>query len=70
MLESVLESLMNVNKCHNEARSVPLFVFNDDLARKVDEKIHKNKRFTMTTHSEEFPQKFTFLMSSIPISYV
>lgn len=38
MLESVLESLMNVNKCHNEAPSVPPSVVNDDLARKVDKK--------------------------------
>ncbi|KFM64655.1 hypothetical protein X975_15766, partial [Stegodyphus mimosarum] len=40
---------------HAEARSGRPVV-TDDLVRKVDEAIHENRRFTMTTLSEAFPQ--------------
>ncbi|KFM64801.1 Histone-lysine N-methyltransferase SETMAR, partial [Stegodyphus mimosarum] len=41
---------------HAEARSGRPSVVTDDLVRKVDEAIHENRRFTMTTLSEAFPQ--------------
>lgn len=41
---------------HDEARSGRPSVVNDDLVRKVDEKIKENRRFTITMLSNKFPQ--------------
>ena len=41
---------------HDAARSGGPSVVNDDLVRKVDAHIRENRRFKITTLSEEFPQ--------------
>ena len=41
---------------HDEARSVRPSLVNDDLVRKVNERVHDDRRFTITDLSLHFPQ--------------
>ena len=43
-------------KVHDEERSWRPSVISDDLLLKVDEKVKMNRRFTISSLSEEFPQ--------------
>ena len=41
---------------HDEARSGRLSLVNDDLVRKVNERVHDDRRFTISNLSLHFPQ--------------
>ncbi|KAG8308547.1 hypothetical protein J6590_107134, partial [Homalodisca vitripennis] len=43
---------------HNEDRSGRPSLVSDDLVNKVDEKIRKNRRFTISELSDHFPETF------------
>jgi len=49
MLSEVRENV------HNEARSVRLSLVNDDLVRKVNERVRDDRRFTISDLSLHFP---------------
>ena len=41
---------------HDDARSVPPSLVNDDLVSKVNERVHDDRRFTISDLSLHFPQ--------------
>lgn len=55
---------------HDESRSGRPSVVNDDLVRKVDEKIKENRRFTITMLSDEFPQISRTVLYQIVVDHL
>jgi hypothetical protein len=55
---------------HNEARSGRPSLVNDDLVRKVNERVRDNRRFTVSGLSLHFPQISRTLLHDIVSSYL
>ncbi|GBN93450.1 hypothetical protein AVEN_182407-1 [Araneus ventricosus] len=55
---------------HDEARSGRPSVINDGLVAKVDEKIRENRRFTIRTLFDEFPQISKAVLHKIVTNYL